>query len=38
MLTKHPHITKPVYTHNHTYTHHILQNALKQPQHKIHTK
>jgi len=29
----HPHITKP--THAHT---HILQNKLKQPQYKIHTK
>jgi hypothetical protein len=29
----HPHITKPTHTHNRT-----LQNQLKQPQHKIHTK
>jgi len=30
---KHPHITKPTNTHTHT-----LQNKLKQPQYKIHTK
>jgi hypothetical protein len=29
----HPHITKPPHTHTHT-----LQNKLKQPQYKIHTK
>ena len=32
-LLKHPHITKPTHKHNHT-----LQNQLKQPQYKIHTK
>jgi hypothetical protein len=34
-LSKHPHITKPTHTHTHTHT---LQNQLKQPQYKIHTK
>ena len=29
----HPHITNPTHTHTH-----ILQNKLKQPQYKIHTK
>jgi hypothetical protein len=29
----HPHITKPTHTHTHS-----LQNKLKQPQYKIHTK
>jgi hypothetical protein len=32
-LTKHPHITKRTHTHTH-----ILQNKLKQPQYKVHTK
>ena len=41
-LPKQPHITKPAHTHPHitkpTHTHsYILQNKLKQPQHKIHT-
>jgi len=26
------------YQNTHTYTHHILNNKLKQPQYKIHTK
>jgi len=33
ILPTHPHITQPAHTHTHT-----LQNKLKQPQYKIHTK
>jgi len=37
-LSKHPHITKPThYKKPHLHAH-ILQNKLKQPQYKIHTK
>ena len=33
ILPKHPHSTKPTHTHTH-----MLQNKIKQPQYKLHTK
>ena len=34
--TKHSKYKHTYYQNTHTYTHHILQNKLKQPQYKIH--